>query len=592
MSQAAPAIARAKSIAGQSAGGRKRGRSRSPSRERGQEGCLNEENIGLAAQLEKGELLDQEKAFWSQFDTALVATWLADYNQHGLALAKFGDREVVINHLALLITTGAGATRPKAKKLPLILKALQKHHQQKNPDFAGTPPGLYVAAAASPPADNAAMEVEEEGDQPSSSDDESIPGAMEVDGSPVPPPVLVSPSPAKSPGSVATSKSAKSPRTPRQVAPPGHGPPTYSGCPACLAPPPLGAGSPFVCEACGRRSDLHATDPINAELRRDFVEDRAYRAQRSTVPIPERDAGQKGDMPRASPSGSSNDRQCALQLLSGHDSPLFSGVGAALPVKHDVALLQIRKALHGMTYDLPSEPLQQLIRAGKLTQVGWAVPRKPQSFADDAPSTLSVVNGELVSSSSKGRIPKSCANLQQFAAAMFGTILPALIDKPAAMMQWITLGRTALELEREYDWNAASAYIDQLLQERVPLGLPYDAVSSDALTSINQLRAASVVAAASGAHRPHHPSGSSPSQTQQPRHQQSSMHEQLCLNFQWGKCATPCDKGRRHVCRQCGATTHGGDACKARGGRRPPRDQMPPLEPPAGGGQKPPAGQK
>jgi hypothetical protein len=38
--------------------------------------------------------------------------------------------------------------------------------------------------------------------------------------------------------------------------------------------------------------------------------------------------------------------------------------------------------------------------------------------------------------------------------ALFSTILPALVDMPAALSQWFALGRTALQLERTRGWQA------------------------------------------------------------------------------------------------------------------------------------------
>jgi hypothetical protein len=58
-------------------------------------------------------------------------------------------------------------------------------------------------------------------------------------------------------------------------------------------------------------------------------------------------------------------------------------------------------------------------------------------------------------------------SLQKFVGALVSGILPALIDRPEAMLQWIALTRTLLEVERRYDWAAAATYLDQLLHERV-----------------------------------------------------------------------------------------------------------------------------
>lgn len=67
---------------------------------------------------------------------------------------------------------------------------------------------------------------------------------------------------------------------------------------------------------------------------------------------------------------------------------------------------------------------------------------------------------------------------------MFGTILPALFDRPRALISWAALGRTALELESTNEWPAASACITQLLHERVRQGGDFSSVSVEALTTV------------------------------------------------------------------------------------------------------------
>jgi hypothetical protein len=68
---------------------------------------------------------------------------------------------------------------------------------------------------------------------------------------------------------------------------------------------------------------------------------------------------------------------------------------------------------------------------------------------------------------------------------MFGTILPVLIDRPAAMMEWITLGRTALALSpTPARWPVAAAYMEQLLAERVPQRKPLSDTSDLVLRTV------------------------------------------------------------------------------------------------------------
>ena len=49
------------------------------------------------------------------------------------------------------------------------------------------------------------------------------------------------------------------------------------------------------------------------------------------------------------------------------------------------------------------------------------------------------------------------------------TLEGPLVDRPQALMEWVALGRTALQLEEQYgSWAKAQTYVEQLLMERVP----------------------------------------------------------------------------------------------------------------------------
>lgn len=517
---------------------RRRSRSREP------KGSLSENNLGNAAAADKAALLEEEVQFWSLFETILVVTWLKDYEGHGLKEKDADKREIVINLMALLVVT-KGAKRPDGAGVEQQLKVLQDHFSSQHPRAKQPLPGFVVdpasaaLLAAKPPASSVSDDV---GDEPSSEDEDmpdvrnSQPSGRRTPDRRILPPYL------KSPGheSVTTSadKLVKSPG--------GEGLRALCECLSCCADRPLASyGRPgWICPDCGRRGDLPTCDPVNLELRRGFEAE-----QRIRLSLPRGDQSElsvslgqfKGDTRAAVASGSANDRACLAQIQMGLPSPLFIGEGATLPVKHEVALEHVRKALHGQTYERPSVPLVSLVRAGKLLYVGWAVPRKPQ--ADSGTETLQVSSsGELaITSSRKGQVSTGCASVQQFMAAMFSTIIPALVDKPVALMQWIVLGRTALELEQQYDWSTASRYLEQVLQERVPLGQPLDFVSNDALTSIQHSRSLARTFPSSAA------SSSSFSS--------SLPHDrQVCNNYQRGKCDGGC--GRRHVCAVCEGKDH------------------------------------
>ena len=103
---------------------------------------------------------------------------------------------------------------------------------------------------------------------------------------------------------------------------------------------------------------------------------------------------------------------------------------------------------------------------------------------DDPITSLNVMAGGAIIAQSKSTDAPPTTSLQLFCAAIFSTILPALIDKPMAMLQWLALRRTALELESRYGWHTASQYITQLLNERVPQSQGFVDVSPHVLESV------------------------------------------------------------------------------------------------------------
>lgn len=135
------------------------------------------------------------------------------------------------------------------------------------------------------------------------------------------------------------------------------------------------------------------------------------------------------------------------------------------------------------------------------------------------------------------------------------------------MMEWITLGRTALKLEAQWrSWPAAAAYVEQLLHERVherkgfaePSRAVVDTVAVTIATRQPQ----------TGAQRTAGPAAASG----------TSCHK-------WNS-VDGCTRGAgtctfAHVCNRCGLASHGGHMCPAN-----------PRHVPAGGGSRGPGIQR
>lgn len=75
------------------------------------------------------------------------------------------------------------------------------------------------------------------------------------------------------------------------------------------------------------------------------------------------------------------DRELERQASAGAPHPLFGGEGAARPLSADVALDMVGNALGASALQRPSPSLIRLIRAGKLVDVGRAIPRALEGYA-------------------------------------------------------------------------------------------------------------------------------------------------------------------------------------------------------------------
>src|SRR5688500_9121026 len=103
----------------------------------------------------------------------------------------------------------------------------------------------------------------------------------------------------------------------------------------------------------------------------------------------------------------------------------------------------------------PSAPLLQV-------QVGFALPRPLNEAPDDernAQVGFVITDRGTWAETSSGTTAPPVPSAQAFCMALFSTILPALVDMPAALSQWFALGRTALQLERTRGWQAADGYV-------------------------------------------------------------------------------------------------------------------------------------
>ena len=234
-------------------------------------------------------------------------------------------------------------------------------------------------------------------------------------------------------------------------------------CMTCLTPAPDPHRLEWICAGCDLRGDKEAGHPTNVFLA-------AASARKA--------AGQKDPEGSSSSSSSSAGQSYAQStaasrlerelkhLARGPPHPIFVGPDAEAPVTPREAFATVRKALGASATENPSEELQQLVGRGLLMEVGYCVPRSLVKAKSTASSLMLMDGGEIpIQANSTG--PPPMPTVQSYMRALINVVFPALIAKPAALVQWFALASSVLELEEKRGWAQADSYQRQLLQERV-----------------------------------------------------------------------------------------------------------------------------
>ena len=331
-------------------------------------------------------------------------------------------------------------------------------------------------------------------------------------------------------------------------------------CLTCGTTAPVGAGAGrFNCSRCHLRGDVplqHADNQFIIQAGLSGFSAPAAPAA-TTSASSSTTVGQSATSTR--PSLSVLDQSLVRMLERGAAMPLFTGPAAGEAVPHSQALLLAARAYDAPKYQPPSEHLIALIRAGKLCDIGYALPRPHQSLAgadaEDAPGLLSL-SGGTVQFVNKVPVAPVVANSQQFCMALFATILPALADRPRAMLEWITLGQTALALESAQSWTVASTYLQRALAAYTQAGKPFaDEVDPQVLLPI-------VLGA---------PQGQRSGGASGPAHQRGAGGaggaDRPCFNWNAGLACSRAPCTFAHTCQGCGAAHRVSDCTSAGAGQ-------------------------
>jgi hypothetical protein len=485
------------------------------------------------------------RKFWDGIATPYLYAWATDYETPAAKALQPQDRDGI---LRFLVETD-GVELPAGRTAQLQHKALTACWRNFNKE--GDPPAVEVAAEApalrrsdTPPL-NQEQELEERA------------LLMGIIGQPL-----------RETGAPAPLQAAPSPTAKGTTAPPplALANPYQSGLPApvplaltrqcctCGSFTTLPAGSAavtvFFCGHCKQRGDLAFGDPLNIHLRA------VAAGQMALAPVTAAAALSAGQSSNTALKSLSALDQCLIRMLAREPAmPIFTGgcAGDAIPFRE--ALLLAARAFDAPKYKPPSEHLVALVRAGKLRDIGYALPRpldSPGSVTDSESGSLSL-SGGTVQFNPKAPAAPALASSQQLCMALLTTILPALIDKPRAMVDWMTLGRTALALEAAHGWPVASLYLQRELSTAVEAGRSFAASVDPQVLLPIMLESRSL-----GGRPPQHNSsgGGAPG-----NNSARPIGRNACYNWNSkSPCARePCQF--LHVCLGCGSAGHRGQEC-------------------------------
>lgn len=262
---------------------------------------------------------------------------------------------------------------------------------------------------------------------------------------------------------------------------PGHSAPTATrrACLTCAtAAPGDAAQHGWLCSYCGLVGDLGRAHPANAAIAAI-----ASKARRGAAPD---SLGSNGGGGSSSAPLSARDKQLARLAAEGGPHPAFD---PALKMTAAEATEAVRQSLNGHSFVRPSDALIALIRSGKLVDVGLALPvpvfARTQDADDGDVFYLAPDGSGTVSVASRIKKAPKVESLAQFVEALCATIIPALIDMPNAIVQWMSLTRTLIQIDARYGWETAMVYCTEALHDRVPQRREFGSVASDIMANIH-----------------------------------------------------------------------------------------------------------
>ena len=332
-------------------------------------------------------------------------------------------------------------------------------------------------------------------------------------------------------------------------------------CRHCLFEAPH-ATPAFKCtnSACLMRSDLDWDAPQNVY----------FRGGGSVA------SGQSDtDTPAArAPKDALSRRDKEFERLADEGAP-FPRFEETAAISSADALEGVRESMWATNYADPTVSLLKLIRSGKAVKMGFLLPRlasQTQTRADFADTGILFVNGRSEATGSV--VAPTLQSWDDFTHALLSVVIPALFDRPRALLDWVTLARTVQELNREHGWPTANRYLDAVLADKVTRRAPFGAYDSriyDAVTKPHGGGAARSAFAGTPQRGAGAPSfgGAAAYSSPAPRPPAAApdAHAHACRDWNFGRCNRPaCAMAHECMWIACRAAdrAHPGNACAHR----------------------------
>lgn len=366
----------------------------------------------------------------------------------------------------------------------------------------------------------------------------------------------------------------------------GNAPPPPPACSACHSRLPPEYSNPF-CPACDLIHSSPGDSPANV-LRAAKLAAAASAAAASSASSSSVSSSSQSDTNK----GKLGAYEAELRRLHDAAGDPFARFQSAEAISHEAAILDLRTQVYGgLGYAHQSAWLTKLIRSGVFKELSLALPRSNadalrQRTAEAKGSTVLLgASGTLVSTA-ETHVERSLVSLAEFLKIVIVSILPSLIDRPRASLDWLELARSVIEIvDREHDssagWAVANRYLVDVLNDRVPTRTPFNAFDLNLLGSVRAITQQRTPVPGVPAGRPGVPA----------EQQQQLLAPGSCRNWNddFSCATTPCRYSHRCMYAACPNPTdgHRGKDCAHKGARAQPRQSSG-----SGGGRRSPQGKQ